>query len=79
MGALGRVRRKVEGAEVLEPGERVLVAAIEKAAKMRGITAEAYFDLALLFALEADGVVHVQRKGDRLDVCFASEECSGHA
>lgn len=77
MGALGRARRKVERSGVLDPGEQVFAAGIEKAARMRGITVEAYLDLALLFALEADGVVHVQMKGDRLEVCFAPEECGG--
>lgn len=79
MGALGRIRRKVEGAEARERGEREMDLAIERAARKRGVTPVVYMNLALLFALESDGVIHVQTRGDQLEICFAPEECSGHA
>ncbi len=79
MGALGRMRRKTKGAEAQEIGEGVFALAIDRAARKRGITMEAYMELALLFALEADGMVHVERKGNQIEICFALDECSGHA
>lgn len=79
MGALGRIRRKIEGAEAQAIGEREMDLAIERAARRRGITPTAYVNLLLLAALENDGVIHVYTRGDQLEVCFAPEECSGHA
>lgn len=78
MGALGRVRRKIEGAEAQEIGRRQFALAIERAASKRGMTLEQYCDLAVLCAMEADGIVHLEQRGTKLEVCFAPDQCAGH-
>lgn len=52
--------------------------AVERTAATRGVTPGAYVEVALLFAVNADGIVHLDRRGDQLEMCFAPDECAGH-
>lgn len=79
MGALGRLRRKVEGAEAdkaEELGEREMGSALLKAADKRGMSVDQYIDLSLFFAMAADGVIHMKVKEGSVEFCFAPEKCS---
>lgn len=79
MGALGRARRRVEGVEAQAIGEREFERAIVRAARVREMTPKEYVRLVLMWALEADGIIHVERKAEGVLICFAPDECGGHA
>lgn len=72
---VGELRRKMKGVEGI--GGPDFFEAIERAAAKKGLTVTAYMHLVLLVALEEEGIVRVQEKGNELEVCFVSDEGEG--